>query len=145
MKEDKAGKKKPMGRGPEGSRYSTHRQAQPGLLSRQGTLHRVRPQLNWVPPRARSSLCQVHSDGDELPRSEHHQNDGHEQTAQHPEAKCNLWLFVSPILPCRGTRRQRATTNGYSEQAEWRDTSCADISDSYVMVLRTHTKSQASR
>lgn len=39
--------------------------------------------------------------------------------AQHPEVRCSLWLFVSPSLPCRGTRRQKATAKGYTEESDW--------------------------
>lgn len=44
-----------------------------------------------------------------LPHSEHRWNDGHERMAQHQVAECSLWLSVSPSLPCRGTKRPRAT------------------------------------
>ena len=53
-----------------------------------------------------ANLCKVHSYKNNLPHSEHHQNDGHEQMAQHLEAKCNQWLSVSPSFPCRDTKRQ---------------------------------------
>lgn len=64
---------------------------------------------NVHPFPARSSFCRVQSCWDKLPHSERHWNGGHEQMGQHQVAGCSPWLSVFPNLPCRGTKRQRAT------------------------------------
>lgn len=64
---------------------------------------------NVHPFPARSSFCRVQSYWNILPHFEHRWNDGHERMAQHRVAECSLWLSVSPSLPCRGTKRPRAT------------------------------------
>lgn len=135
-----------MGKEPEGSRYSSHPQAQLGLPSRQGPLSSVLGFSITEFPHGQgpaSAKC-VPSCENELPRSERRQSGGHEQMAQRPEAECNLWLSVSPSLPCRGARRQRATTNSYNGESGQKGKSCDDMSNSYIMVFQTHTKSQTS-
>lgn len=75
-----------------------------------------------------------------LPHSEHHQNDGHEQMAQHLGAKCNRWLSVSPSFPCRDTKRQRhdkGLNQGVGIEGS--------VSYRHVRVLHPHRKCQASR
>lgn len=87
-----------------------------------------------------ASLCRVHSYQNNLPHSEHHQNDGHEQMAQHLGAKCNRWLSVSPSFPCRDTKRQRhdkGLNQGVGIEGS--------VSYRHVRVLHPHRKCQASR
>lgn len=104
-KRKKEKKAKAPGRRTRGNRYSSHPRAQQACQA-----DGERPTCSALAypgsPVGQGQPCKVHSYQGKLPHSEHHWSDGHERKAQHPEAKYNLWLFASPSLPCRDTKRQ---------------------------------------